>query len=38
MATRQDYRTNRHRSDPQWEAEVLSYCDDYARRYGYAAH
>lgn len=30
-----DYRVNRHRSDPEWESEVMRYCSDYARRYGY---
>lgn len=35
LAGHDQYQTNRHRDDPEWEREVLSYCSDYARRYGY---
>ncbi len=31
-----EYRPNRHRADQDWEREVMSYCADYAKRYGYA--
>lgn len=30
------YRPNRHRADPEWERQVMSYCEDYAKRFGYA--
>lgn len=30
-----EYRTNRHRTDDQWEKQVMNYCADYAQRYGY---
>lgn len=33
-----DYQPNRHASDPQWEAEIMSYCRDYALQYGYLKH
>jgi hypothetical protein len=30
-----EYRTNRHNVDEHWEKQVMSYCADYAARYGY---
>jgi hypothetical protein len=35
LAGHSQYQANRHRDDPEWEREVLSYCGDYASRYGY---
>lgn len=29
------YRTNRHDLNQQWEHQIMSYCADYAARYGY---
>jgi omega-hydroxy-beta-dihydromenaquinone-9 sulfotransferase len=30
-----EYRTNQHFVDEEWERQVMSYCADYAARYGY---
>jgi omega-hydroxy-beta-dihydromenaquinone-9 sulfotransferase len=31
----QQYRTNKHSSDPDWERQIMDYCADYAKRFGY---
>ncbi len=35
LAGHTTYQPNRHRSDKQWEEEVLAYCREYAKEYGY---
>lgn len=35
LADHGDYQTNIHRTDPQWEKEIMGYCREYAERFGY---